>query len=71
VPAGPKLAGLVELADSDLVAYIKLVTRDATGRPIASDHPWVRTQRMRLGIEVCTQRVADISPPKLASQVRR
>jgi hypothetical protein len=45
------------------------VTRDASGRPIACDRAWVRTDRLRLEIEVSAEPVADVSPPKLASEV--
>lgn len=71
VGAGPKLAKLLELKDGDSVAYIESVTWDASGRPIDCYHAWLRTDRMRLEIEVTAQAGTDSRPPYLASQVLR
>jgi hypothetical protein len=60
---------LLELADGDSVAEMESVTRDASGRPIACHRAWVRIDRLRLEIEVSTEPVADVSPPKLTSEV--
>jgi GntR family transcriptional regulator len=69
--AGPKLAKLLELDAGAPLAYIESVTWDATDRPVDCYHAWLRTDRMRLEIEVTTQPGADPALPYLASQVLR
>lgn len=71
VTAGPKLAKLLELKDGDSVVYIESVTWDESGRPIDCYHAWLRTDRMRLEIEVTAQSATDAALPYLASQVLR
>lgn len=71
VGAGPKLAKLLELKDGDSVVYIESVTWDESGRPIDCYHAWLRTDRMRLEIEVTAQSATDLALPYLASQVLR
>lgn len=71
VDAGPKLAKLLEVDAGASLAYIESVTWDATDRPIDSYHAWLRTDRMRLEIEVTTQPGTDVTLPYLASQVLR
>lgn len=71
VDAGPKLAKLLEVDAGASLAYIESVTWDATNRPVDCYHAWLRTDRMRLEIEVTTQPGNDVTLPYLASQVLR
>lgn len=71
VAAGPKLAKLLEVDAGASLAYIESVTWDATDRPVDCYHAWLRTDRMRLEIEVTTEPGSDVALPYLASQVLR
>ena len=68
VTAGPRLADLLELEPGSAIAYIESVTWDEDGKPIDSYRLWLRTDRMRLDINV-SARPADGTPP--ASAVSR
>jgi GntR family transcriptional regulator len=71
VAAGPKLAKLLEVDAGASLAYIESVTWDATDRPVDCYRAWLRTDRMRLEIEVTTEPGSDVALPYLASQVLR
>jgi GntR family transcriptional regulator len=70
VPAGRKLGKLLEMDPLDAVVYVESVTFDDTTRPIDCYHAWLRTDRMRVEIEVSTHGRTD-PPPYLASQMLR
>ena len=53
------------------LAYIESVTWDQADRPIDCYRAWLRTDRMRLEIQVSAQPGADARLPYLASQVLR
>jgi GntR family transcriptional regulator len=71
ISAGPKLAELLEVNAADSLAYIESVTWDEDNRPVDCYHAWLRTDRMRLEIEVTAQPGIDTSIPYLAAQVLR
>lgn len=71
VAAGPKLAELLEIDAGASLAYIESVTWDHADRPIDCYRAWLRTDRMRLEIQVSAQPGADARLPYLASQVLR
>jgi len=57
VTAGPKLAHLLELDPGAAIAYIESVSWDEHDRPIDCYHAWLRTDRMRLDIQVSARPV--------------
>lgn len=59
VGAGPNLARLLELEASASLAYIESVSWDEHDRPIDSYRAWLRTDRMRLEIEVATNAASE------------
>ena len=69
VTAGPKLAQLLEVEAGAAVAYIESVTWDANDRPVDCYRAWLRTDRMRLDIQVSAQRGGDSQLPYLVSPV--
>jgi GntR family transcriptional regulator len=71
VVAGPKLAQLLEVDAGAALAYIQSVTWDETDRPIDCYRAWLRTDRMRLDIQVSAQRTGDGQLPYLVSRVLR
>lgn len=71
VGAGAKLAELLELDRGASLAYIESSTWDETGRPIDCYQAWLRTDRMRLEIEVTALPNNDSALPYLAAQVLR
>jgi GntR family transcriptional regulator len=71
VDAGAKLAKLLEVDAGASLAYIESVTWDATDRPVDCYRAWLRTDRMRLEIEVTAQPGGDATLPYLASQMLR
>jgi GntR family transcriptional regulator len=71
VEAGPKLAELLEIDAGASLAYIESVTWDEADRPIDCYRAWLRTDRMRLEIQVSAQPGSDARLPYLASQVLR
>lgn len=71
VGAGPKLAKLLEVDAGDSLAYIESVTWDEADRPIDCYRAWLRTDRMRLEIQVTAHPATDTPLPYLASQVLR
>jgi GntR family transcriptional regulator len=71
VGAGPKLAELLEIDAGASLAYIESVTWDEADRPIDCYRAWLRTDRMRLEIQVSAQPGSDVRLPYLASQVLR
>ncbi|MGP0049404.1 MAG: GntR family transcriptional regulator [Solirubrobacteraceae bacterium] len=71
VGAGPKLAKLLELARGDSLAYIESVSWDEHARPVDCYRAWLRTDRMKLEIEVVAHSPGDNRLPHLAAQVQR
>jgi GntR family transcriptional regulator len=71
VTAGPKLAELLEIDAGAALAYIESVTWDAADRPVDCYRAWLRTDRMRLDIQVSAQRTDSAQLPYLVSQVLR
>lgn len=71
VTAGPKLAKLLEVDASAALAYIESVTWDETDRPVDCYRAWLRTDRMRLDIQVSAQGSAGGKLPFLVAPVLR
>jgi GntR family transcriptional regulator len=68
VTAGPKLARLLEVDASAALAYIESVTWDQDERPVDCYRAWLRTDRMRLEIQVSASRAQ--GPPSLSGAAR-
>jgi GntR family transcriptional regulator len=71
VGAGPNLARLLEVEASASLAYIESVTRNEDGQPFDCYRAWLRTDRMRLEIEVAASSGAEVSRSLLAAQAVR
>jgi GntR family transcriptional regulator len=71
VLAGPKLARLLKLDAGDPVAYIESVMWDQKERSIDCYRAWLRTDRLRLDIQISAGHGSDVLPPNLISQVLR
>ncbi|MBV9605652.1 MAG: GntR family transcriptional regulator [Solirubrobacterales bacterium] len=71
VTAGAKLAKLLEVDAGAALAYIESVTWDETDRPVDCYRAWLRTDRMRLDIQVSAQGAAAGSMPFLVAPVLR
>jgi GntR family transcriptional regulator len=71
VTAGPKLAKLLEVDAGAALAYIESVTWDETDRPVDCYRAWLRTDRMRLDIQVSAQGAAGGKLPYLVAPVLR
>lgn len=71
VIAGPKLAQLLEVEAGSALAYIESVSWDENDRPVDCYHAWLRTDRMRLDVQVTAQRTGDAQLPYLISRVLR
>lgn len=71
VTAGPKLAKLLEVDTGAALAYIESVTWDQTDRPVDCYRAWLRTDRMRLDIQVSTEATAAGKLPFLVAPVLR
>ena len=71
VVAGPKLAQLLEVDAGAALAYIQSVTWDENDRPVDCYRAWLRTDRMRLEIQVSAERTGDAQLPYLVSRVLR
>jgi DNA-binding GntR family transcriptional regulator len=69
--AGPKLAKLLEVDRSAALAYIESVTWDENDRPVDCYRAWLRTDRMRLDIQVSAQGTAGGQLPFLVAPVLR
>ena len=69
VTAGPKLARLLEVDASAALAYIESVTWDQEDRPIDCYRAWLRTDRMRLEIQVAASRVQGPASPYGAARL--
>ena len=68
VAAGPNLARLLELEASASLAYIESVSWDALDRPVDCYRAWLRTDRMRLEIEVAARTGNEAPWAALAAQ---
>jgi GntR family transcriptional regulator len=71
VTAGPKLAKLLEVDGGAALAYIESVTWDENERPVDCYRAWLRTDRMRLDIQVSAQGTAGGQLPFLVAPVLR
>jgi GntR family transcriptional regulator len=71
VTAGPKLAKLLEVDGGAALAYIESVTWDENDRPVDCYRAWLRTDRMRLDIQVSAQGTAGGQLPFLVAPVLR
>jgi GntR family transcriptional regulator len=71
VTVGPKLAELLEVDAGAAVAYIESVSWNQNDRPIDCYRAWLRTDRMRLDIQVSAQGGGDVQLPYLVSRVLR
>jgi GntR family transcriptional regulator len=71
VVAGPKLAQLLEVDAGAALAYIQSVTWDENDRPVDCYRAWLRTDRMRLEIQVSAEGNGDAQLPYLVSRVLR
>ena len=71
IEAGPELARLLEVRAGDSLAYIESVTWDESLRPVDCYRAWLRTDRMRLEIEVTAQPGLDGAIPHIAAQLLR
>ena len=71
VIAGPRLARLLELHAGDAVAYIESLMWDQNDRPIDCYRAWLRTDRLRLDIQISAGRGSDALPPHVISRVLR
>jgi GntR family transcriptional regulator len=71
VIAGPRLAELLEMDASAAVAYIESVMWDRLDRPVDAYRAWLRTDRMRLDIDVTTQRSDDEAAPGATTELQR
>jgi GntR family transcriptional regulator len=71
VTAGAKLAKLLEVDAGAALAYIESVTWDETDRPVDCYRAWLRTDRMRLDIQVSAQGAAGGKLPYLVAPVLR
>jgi GntR family transcriptional regulator len=71
VIAGPRLAGLLEMDASAALAYIESVMWDELERPVDAYRAWLRTDRMRLDINVTTHPEGEPARPGAATQVQR
>jgi GntR family transcriptional regulator len=69
--AGPRLAGLLEMDASAAVAYIESVMWDELDRPVDAYRAWLRTDRMRLDINVTTQRSDGEAAPGARTELQR
>ena len=65
VTAGPKLASLLEVEPGEAVAYIESETWDEDGRPFDCYRAWLRTDRMRLDVQVCSAAEGGVQLPDL------
>jgi GntR family transcriptional regulator len=71
VTAGAKLAKLLEVDAGAALAYIESVTWDEADRPVDCYRAWLRTDRMRLDIQVSAQGTAGGKLPFLVAPVLR
>ena len=71
IEAGPELAKLLEARAGDSLAYIESVTWDESLRPVDCYRAWLRTDRMRLEIEVTAQPGVNGAIPHIAAQLLR
>jgi GntR family transcriptional regulator len=69
VIAGPKLAQLLELDAGDAVAYIESLMWDQNDRPIDCYRAWLRTDRLRIDIQISAGHGSDAFPPFLISRL--
>jgi len=67
VIAGARLAELLEVDAGAALALIESVSCDLTGRPVDCYRAWLRTDRMRIDIQVTADRSNDVQPPDLVS----
>jgi GntR family transcriptional regulator len=71
VKAGAKLAGLLEVQPADAVAYIESVSWSDDLRPYDCYHAWLRTDRMRMDIQVSSASRGGIQLPDLVTSRTR
>lgn len=71
VAAGPKLGKLLDLNAGDSLAYIESVTWDEQARLVDCYHAWLRTDRMKLEIQVTAQSPGEDELPYLAVDMLR
>jgi GntR family transcriptional regulator len=71
VTAGPQLAHLLGVRSDDALAYIESVSWDESRRPVDTYRAWLRTDRMRIDIQVSAQRPNGMQLPDLISGVLR
>jgi GntR family transcriptional regulator len=69
VNAGAKLAELLEVDAGAALAYIESVSRDRSGQPVDCYRAWLRTDRMRIDVQVATSRTSELPSPDLVTWV--
>lgn len=69
VNAGAKLAELLEVDAGAALAYIESVSRDRDGQPVDCYRAWLRTDRMRIDVQVATSRPSELPAPDLVAWV--
>jgi GntR family transcriptional regulator len=71
VTAGPQLARLLEVAPDDALVYVESVSWDSDHRPVDCYRGWLRTDRMRIQIQVSSQQRDGIQMPDLIARALR